>query len=749
MLATVVFISNTMAQTFQIQITENDYGYLEVQMKETSGTGTPTTSTIVNDISFEIRWLTTLSTDVEIICTSNDYNLADALGSVQTEGSYKYRVFQAATTPLNPPENWTQNTWMTLATFKATSGSGSGSFQIAPDGWVAQGLNWNQGNPPDDYTPTVNGQADSYTYPTIVYDFVWTGGGTPTAFQNTGSWSLAGNWMDECGGSQGAAPTSSANCFIPTGLSNYPTNIYSGLLPNQTGSLNNLRIESGGSIDWGISATAPETLDIAGNLNIYGTLSISPDSYITADDESTYIDAATGLVVEADATGIGSFIDNGTITYGASGTAKVQTYLTNSSGSGNLDIHLIGPTVDQISGGTDGAYLSAFNLSAGNTYAYEWDETEATASGWQNISDNSYVVNTGAGIGLSANDNTNYTLNMTGELMTGSISSPSLTYSNNHNELISNPYPSAIDFDGLASDNSSVVENKYWIWNPAGNTYIARAAGSGGSQYIQVGQGFFVETKSGGGTFDFTNTRRAHSNDAFRSVTTNILTVIATGGQEGYEDEMIVRFDETATSGYDIEIEAEKWASQNSDATMIKTIAEDNTELAINVLPTESLNNGMTSVPMHFNCGYVTDYSLSFYDMESFETGTEIWLEDKQTGEDWISINNNPDYSFTATPDDEEDRFVLHFFGPTGVDEFGVENSIAIYGYRQHAFVKNNSNEVIKEVKIYTLAGELLREMQTVDLKLNKYWVSDKLGYYVVRVVTNNNVYTGKVFISK
>ncbi len=138
-----VFISNTMAQSFDIRITENDYGYLEVQMRETSGTGTPTTSTIVNDISFEIRWATTLSTDVEIICTSNDYNLADALGSKQSLGAYDFRVFQAATTPLNPPENWTQNIWMTLATFKATLGSGSGTFEIAPNGWVVQGLNWN------------------------------------------------------------------------------------------------------------------------------------------------------------------------------------------------------------------------------------------------------------------------------------------------------------------------------------------------------------------------------------------------------------------------------------------------------------------------------------------------------------------------------------------------------------------------------------------------------------------------------
>lgn len=218
---------------------------------------------------------------------------------------------------------------------------------------------------------------------------------------------------------------------------------------------------------------------------------------------------------------------------------------------------------------------------------------------------------------------------------------------------------------------------------------------------------------------------------------------------EGYEDKSSIRFDDDATSGYDIELEAKKWESQNSDATIIRTIAEDNAQLAINVLPTASLTSGMTSVPMYFNCGYNTDYTLSFFDMETFETGTEIWLEDKQVGGDWISINDNPDYIFTATPDDLEDRFVIHFFGPTGVDEFEIENTVDIFSYRQYAFVRNNTNEIIKKVYIYSLSGELLQDKEPADIKLNKFWVSDKIGYFVVRVITDSNVYTHKVFISK
>jgi hypothetical protein len=744
-LITNLLVSTGITQTFEIRIIENSYGYLEVQMKETSGTGTPTTSTLINDISFEIRWLTTLSTDVAVICSSNNYNLADALGITQTNGSYTYRVFQATTTPLNPPENWVLNTWMTITTFKSTSGSGSGSFEIAPDGWVVQGLNWNQGNPPVDYTPTVNGQADSYSYPTIVYDLVWTGNGTDNGFQNEHSWGLAGNWSDECG-SAGSVPGSSDNCYIPSGVTNYPENVNKAFAVG-TGTANNVRIENGGSVSFGLQSNQGELLNITGELNVYGSLTINEDAGVTVGG-STYIDCAECLVVAASSLGIGSYIDNGTITYGGSGTAKVQTYLSNSAGSGNFDIHMIGTTVDKISGGTDGAYLSAFNLVNGNTYAYEWDETQSSANGWQNIYDNDYVVTTASGIGLSTDDGSSNTLELTGELTTGNISSPSLTYSNNHNELISNPYPSSIDFDNLASDNSSVVQNKYWIWNPVSNNYTTRAAGSGGSRYIQVGQGFFVETKQSG-TFNFTNSRRLHSNDAFRSSTSNILTMVSTGGMEGYSDESIIRFDENASDGYDIEIEAVKWTSQNGDATMINSISEDQTKLAINVLPLESLNGEMTSVPVYFNCGYSDNYSLSFYDIESFDTDTEIWLEDKVINSDWILINDYPDYVFSASSDDPEDRFVIHFFGPTAIDELNNEGSIDIYGYRHNAYVRNNTNEHIKSIEIYNLAGELVTSIENVDDKFSGYWVSESMGYYIVKVVSTERVTIGKVFISK
>ena len=60
----------------------------------------------------------------------------------------------------------------------------------------------------------------------------------------------------------------------------------------------------------------------------------------------------------------------------------------------------------------------------------------------------------------------------------------------------------------------------------------------------------------------------------------------------------------------------------------------------------------------------------------------------------------------------------------------------------------NNTDERIKNVLIYNLSGELLIKEQVPDQKINKFWVSDKLGYYIVKVITDKNIYLDKILIT-
>jgi len=725
------------AQTFEIRTIEDDIGYLTVQMRETSGTGTPTTATNIVDITFVVRYPSG-AVDIDLLCSSNDYNMIDGLGGVeQTFGGYDYHYWNASNTPFNPPSNWTQNVWEDIAVFYASGATGSGLFEIAPNNWDGRSLNWRQ--EVTDYTPTINGDV-TYSYPTVVYDYVWTGA------SNT-QWDNGANWLSECGSAIAVAPNTGNNCIIPSGLSNYPNEVNLAQFGGHQPTCSNLKIISGASLT--LDEKDVTTLDLIWtfeNVIVDGVLTSIPKTRLTVTG-STTINSATGIIIQSDATGTGSFIDNGTITYGGSGSAKVQTYLANTATAPNFHFHLVGPTVD-ITG--TGVQLSAFNVANGNTYAYRYNEPTDAWLNYYNLTD---PVPTAKGIGLSTNDGTPYTMEMTGNLKTGNISSEAMSFGLNGNYLLSNPYPSSVFWNDLYSNNSAIVNDKVYIYDAtfSGGNYRAYNQGSGGTDdftgYIQVGQGFFVEATSAS-PFTFDNGDRHHSTAPFfKSGTfTNRLDVRVTGNDS--RDGLLVHFYEGALSGYGSNEDVEKKMSYSSTATQFWTALENNQKMSINALPVALLGEGMQSVPLSFICSATAEYTMSFFDIESFDIGTEIWLEDKQIGGDWISINDQSVYTFAGSPDDAADRFVLHFFSPTGTDEL-AKPTVDIYSFGQHAYVRNNTAETIREVRVYSLSGSLVRNLKTTDQKFMKIWVDNQMAYYVIRVVTDQQVYTEKIFINK
>ena len=746
---------NIFSQTFECRVIEDDYGYLVYQMRETSGTNTPTTSTDIWDITFTIRYPSG-SVDLALLCTTNDYSIIDGLAGEQTDGTYDYHYWNAdiGGSAIHPPHDWVQNQWEDICKFKTSGATGSGLFEVAPDGWHSTSLDWTQtvSGYATSFTPTIIPPGITYTYATTVYTFVWKGGLVSHGHDYSKIWEYGANWQNECGTDRSGDDypyQATDNIIIPdvSGASNaYPEATGNW---NDGWNCNNLNIMSNAHITVpDLSGNSPTHLTVAEKLTVNGKLYLPALGYATVSG-STEIDNAEGIEVQASSSGVGSFIDDGTITYGTGGTGKAQTYLTNSAGAGSFYMHLVGPTLDDenYTGTGTGAFLGAFNVANGNTYAYSYDQGTGD---WDNINSTTYEVHTADGIGLSTTDAAAYTMNMSGEFITGNVTH-SVGFGGTDDELISNPYPSAIDADAFATDgsNSGVIANKNWLWDPSSGNYLARSGGSGGQQYIQVGQAFFVETTSAG-SVTFKNSFRTHSDAAFRDVNPNELTMKVSGGDYGFKDELVVRFVEDATFGYDPAIDAYKMNSMYDDATQIESIAEDGSELSINFLPVDGLSGDMVSVPVHFQCGYSGEFTFDFKGIETFENQNEIWLEDKKDNDSWIYLNNNPHYTFTAVTYEPHDRFILHFFGPTGIDENSVDNPVDIYSYRQYVYIKKNEpNEVIKKVSVYNINGEDLFSKRVPDQPVNKLWVSEQVGYYLVRVITDKNSYTGKVFIFK
>lgn len=172
--------------------------------------------------------------------------------------------------------------------------------------------------------------------------------------------------------------------------------------------------------------------------------------------------------------------------------------------------------------------------------------------------------------------------------------------------------------------------------------------------------------------------------------------------------------------------------------------------LTVNAMPSLEPGN-MVSVPMGFLCGADDTYNIAASNIESFDYGTEIWLEDLKLGGEWHSLVQNPVYEFTAAPGDPEARFVVHFFSTTSIDDPNAgANAISIYGYGQDAYILNRGTETVKEYVAYDMMGRELHRGTLPNSTVNKVTIGDVTAYYIVKVFTKEGrVYTDKVFINK
>ncbi len=515
-----------------------------------------------------------------------------------------------------------------------------------------------------------------------------------------------------------------------------------------------------------VTVHADTYLIMEGDLKISNTngLTIKPDAFVTTEGAlnlTNAVNTPTGesnLIIESNSSGTGSYIVNGTVSHTDKGRARVQTYIYGTAGS--YFLHLVGPTVEDTTSGYDNAVrLQQFDLAYLDTYAYEWHSDLDESEAWVNVWPYDHLVHVGDGLVLTNGEAyAEDWMNMVGY----PISEP-ITYNVNYNpnniyELISNPYTSALNFNAFASSttpsNNTKIYNKWWIYAGAGSNagnWVVWNSSIGGDGDIQVGQACFVEVRSGAsGNLDFNNSFKKHSNESFREVIPDLLKLEVSGGTFGFKDVLYIRFHEEATVNYDIELESKKWNSANDNATMIRSIAEDGTELAINCLPLVNLNTTLTTVPVRFECGEEAEYTFTFDGIENFDMGTEAYLEDTQSDVRWVSIPYDEfEYTFSASPGVYTDRFFIHFFGPTYTPEIDANsgNGIKIYASGNYAYVLNNTQETVRRVSVHNLMGKTIYIGTLPQQTLNKLFVSRQTGYYVVQVETDKKVYSQKVLI--
>lgn len=549
----------------------------------------------------------------------------------------------------------------------------------------------------------------SVTIPTVTYDeseWVFSSvsnaldivpGFHGTVWRGTGTvWTTESNWDN-------LVPNSSVNSTIPGNLTNYPSIDNSTASPANT---NNLNIASG------------------------AVLTIPADKVLTVTGTLTNNAGNNGLIIESNSGGTGSLLHNTDNV-----PATVKRYISgNSTILDTYDYHTV--SVPLNSTGTanlfNGSYLYQFNLT---TQALE-SMGDATDTPLPN--NQGYMI-------FYPDDNITY--DFAGQINNGDFPIPTAQGIDEFT-LAPNPYPSAIDWDAASGWTKTNLYDAFWIWNPAADNYAAYGTDVSilnATQYIPVGQAFFVKANAAASALTVMNDARVHNDQVFfknqKNAANNLLRV-KTATEES-ADETIVRFLEGASSGAD-EYDIDKIIG-GSAAPQIYSLINSDRKTTVNTL---SYSAESLIVPMAYELSNDETALLSFEGVDSFDPTVEIFLEDLLANK-MIDLREQNTYTFEHAAENDPLRFKIHFMGVTNVNELAsTPVNFTIWASEEQLYIHTNTAfDGDLQIELFDLSGRLLKTIKQPTHSPNSIMLPDYEGVIMVRVRNNSAVQTQKVFI--
>jgi hypothetical protein len=170
----------------------------------------------------------------------------------------------------------------------------------------------------------------------------------------------------------------------------------------------------------------------------------------------------------------------------------------------------------------------------------------------------------------------------------------------------------------------------------------------------------------------------------------------------------------------------------------------DNTQLSLNTFPALTTSR---VVPLEFIKGASNNYSIVVTKLDNFPNDVAISLVDTKTNITQ-DLRKNPVYTFNSSEGDNPKRFNVHFGAPNGVNEIDGNSPFRIYSSNNTLYISNNTGVFLKgEVLVYNLMGQQMMQTKLSEGALTKINLHATTGYYLVKVITDQKAYSGKIFI--
>jgi hypothetical protein len=346
----------------------------------------------------------------------------------------------------------------------------------------------------------------------------------------------------------------------------------------------------------------------------------------------------------------------------------------------------------------------------------------------------------------------------------------------NNNNLIGNPYPSALDATSFLNANGSVIEKTIYLWShntpvnvtthqynandyatfdltggvgtlAATNTGINNNVPNGS---IAAGQGFFVLGKNLGiNSVSFNNTMRlVGNNNRFFRGTNTVQTIekhrlwLELSNSGGAFSQTLFGYIEGATNAKDNGYDSILF-DDSPTASFYSVLNNEKLTIKGNALPFVETDTNQL--------GYIsraeTDYEIRLALFDGVFDTQNVYLQDNLLG--IVHDLRQSNYSFNSAIGTFNDRFVLRFTNTSLSNSENQFNDNNITVFNNNSIININSNlEKMQSISVFDVSGRLIYSKSEIDKNnFNIETLKSSKQVLFVQIKLNNGIFVNKKII--
>ncbi len=497
-------------------------------------------------------------------------------------------------------------------------------------------------------------------------------------------------------------------------------------------------------------ASGSNTVLESGGHTILSTL--KSDGLLNANNKITLLSTINASAA-VDGSGLGEI----------TGNLTMQSYFANGYGYKYLGAPFQSLSVND--------FASYVNLNASFPSVYQYSEN-ILSNGWVNYMYPSNLLEPMKGYAFQfGNNNSPRTVSINGVVNNGAIT---LNLINNNKiytkgfHLISNPYPSPINWDGPLGWTKLNMDNAIYyfdtdeqsIYTGVYNTYINGISSNGlANNFIPAMQSFFVRVSDGDypvlGNLSINNQARLnHITQPYRKINStndfNYLRLAVRLSGKKIADPLVIYFTENATSAFNNRMDAIKLMNTSDHVPSLYSLKNDGNLLSIQSLPKIALS---VKVPIGIVVKTSGEYIFANTNPFSLPTGIYCYLYDALSKK-YIDLKENNEYKIQLSAGEYNQQFFVVFSkfpisNTVTVDPNSLLNEFTVQVVQKQVFVIlpmiNGNTQTIQVTNL--LGQKIFSKSVTQSGKhlLDYPFIS---GVYIITVWDNLNSSSKKILIA-